>query len=69
MLITEISCKNLTNGEFGKLPSHQMAVTIMCLIGKKLEKFILDIVHYHTLYVHTNIFSVFNESFQSFPYI
>ena len=57
------------NGEFGKLPSHQMAVPILYLIGKKLEKFILDIVHYHTFYGHTNIFSVFKESFQSFPYI
>ena len=26
------------NGEFGKLPSHQMAVVIMCLIGKKLRE-------------------------------
>ena len=26
------------NGEFGKLPSHQMAVAIMCLIGKKIRK-------------------------------
>ena len=54
------------NGEFGKFPSHQMAVAIMYLMGKKLEKFILDIVHYHTFYVDTNIFSVFNEPFQSF---
>ena len=46
-----------------------MAVAIIVLIGKKSEKLILDIVHYHTFYVHTNIFSVFNESFQSFPYI
>ena len=46
-----------------------MAVARLYLIGKKLEKFFLDIVHYHTFYVHTNIFSVFNEPFQSFPYI
>ena len=46
--------------EFGKLPSHQMAVAIMYLIGKKLEKLILDIVYYHTFYMHKNIFSVFN---------
>ena len=57
------------NGEFGKLPSQQMAVAIMYLICKKFEKFILDIVHYHTFYMHTNIFSVFTESFHSFPYI
>ena len=56
-------------GVFGKLPSHHMAVAIIVLIGKKSKKLILDIVHYHTVYVHTNIFSVFNESFQSFPYI
>ena len=49
------------NGEFGKLPSHQMAVARLYLTGKKLAKFILDIVHYHTFYVHANIFSVFNE--------
>ena len=56
---------------FGKLRSHQMAVSIIVLIGKKkkYERFILDIVHYHTFYVHTNIFSVFNESFQYIPYI
>ena len=27
-----------TNGVFGKLPSHQMAVAIMCLIGKEIRE-------------------------------
>ena len=26
------------NGVFGKLPSHQMAVAIMCLIGKEIRE-------------------------------
>ena len=28
----------LRNGVFGKLPSHQMAVAIMCLIGKEIRE-------------------------------
>ena len=27
-----------SNGVFGKLPSHQMAVAIMCLIGKEIRE-------------------------------
>ena len=50
-----------------------MAVPMLYLIGKKKkkkrEKFILDILHYRTFYVDKNIFSAFNESFQSIPYI
>ena len=37
--------------------------------GKTLGNLILDIVHYRTFSVHTNIIIVFNENFQSFPYI
>ena len=28
----------IANGVFGKLPSHQMAVAIMCLIGKEIRE-------------------------------
>ena len=31
-----LPCKQ--NGVFGKLPSHQMAVAIMCLIGKEIRE-------------------------------
>ena len=31
-------CDVTPNGVFGKLPSHQMAVAIMCLIGKEIRE-------------------------------
>ena len=31
-------CSGFGNGVFGKLPSHQMAVAIMCLIGKEIRE-------------------------------
>ena len=57
----------IINGEFGKLPSHQMAVAKMGLIGKKISEINFGYRALPYILVHTNIFSVFNESFQSFP--
>ena len=34
----KIKKKYELNGVFGKLPSHQMAVAIMCLIGKEIRE-------------------------------
>ena len=37
-IITKFDVSILPNGVFGKLPSHQMAVAIMCLIGKEIRE-------------------------------
>ena len=36
--ITQNMKSEISNGVFGKLPSHQMAVAIMCLIGKEIRE-------------------------------
>ena len=57
------------NGVFGKLPSHQMAVAIMCLIGKEIRE--IHFGHRALPYILCayKYIQCLNEPFQSFPYI